>query len=162
MGFLDLKDKVFTNQADSPAAQNVSPVILQAEQSLRNAANDTKNAVFELGMQYYEANKDNADAAFSSQIERIKECTGKEALWELYRLELDGKTKCDSCGAIITSDSAFCNKCGKPITQRDYSGIGINKPNENGTAAASGTCPSCGAPLADDAMFCEKCGTKVR
>ena len=69
-----------------------------------------------------------------------------------------GKTLCEHCGAIITSDSAFCNKCGGKIEPRDFSAIGAG-PDEH--EAMQSLCPTCGSPLVEGAVFCEKCGNRV-
>lgn len=161
MGFLDLKGKTNTNQNDS-SAQNTESLIREAELNLGKAAEDTRAAIYELGQKYFEANRDKGDSEYKDCIGKIESLLEKEELWKLYRLDIEGKTKCDSCGAIITSDSAFCNKCGKPIAARDFSILGINKTDQVEKQEESSVCPSCGASLVDGAMFCEKCGTKIR
>lgn len=50
------------------------------------------------------------------------------------------KTICPTCGTENDKDSAFCKKCGAPLSKK---------------------CPNCGADLDPDALFCDKCGTKL-
>ncbi len=137
---------------------SISPDIQKAEQKCREAENNVNGALLELGKKYYEASKDNSDSQFADLIAKISSCIDSEKLWKQYRLFLEGKMKCEKCGAIITSDSAFCNKCGTSITPLDFSSLRMNGSN---TSVSDSVCPSCGASLVADAMFCEKCGHKI-
>lgn len=49
---------------------------------------------------------------------------------------------CLNCGAEISSDAAFCVKCGTPVQQRKR-------------------CLKCGADILPSSLFCRKCGTAV-
>lgn len=138
---------------------SVSPEIQQAEKNCNMAESAVNAAMLALGKKYYEENKENSASEYAEQITEVTECIKKESLWKQYRLTLEGKMKCEKCGAIITSDSAFCNKCGTSIKPLDFSSLGINSPDTSNTI---NSCPSCGAPLVSDAMFCEKCGHRLR
>lgn len=140
--------------------QQASSAVFQAAQSCKAAQDAVNEAVQSLGRMYFEANQNNTESEFYSQISNVKECIEKEKLWNLYRLSLEDKTQCDNCGAIITADSVFCNKCGASIKPRDFSVIGIARMQSN-NSTSSGVCPSCGNPLVSGAMFCEKCGYKL-
>lgn len=50
------------------------------------------------------------------------------------------KTVCPACGTENDENSAFCKKCGAPLSKK---------------------CPNCGADLDADAVFCDKCGKKI-
>lgn len=155
MGILnDLKPNK-TNTTDNNV---VTPAVSQAQQGYENAEQDTLKAIQALGKAVYEAEKDNTASPFFANIKKIKECIEKEYLWQLYQLSLEGKTKCESCGAIITSDSIFCNKCAAKIPERDFSVIGMMSEFQT---KEQNVCPNCGCPLIDGAVFCEKCGTKI-
>ena len=160
MGLFDARQPVQVNVTNQEPLSVMPSAIFQADQSCKAAEDAVKEAVQSLGRMYFEANQDNAESEFYSQISNVKECIEKEKIWHLYRLSLEDKTQCDSCGAVITADSAFCNKCGAGIKPRDFSVIGISQmqPNNN---TSSGVCPSCGSPFVAGAMFCEKCGCKV-
>ncbi len=159
MGLRDLIPNTTMNQTNASTATPVSPQAAQAEQNHKAAAEAIKNAVYALGQKYFEANKDKETADFYDEVVAFKECMEKEELWHQYRLSLDGKTLCEHCGAIITSDSAFCNKCGGTIAERDFSSIGMNAQPD--AAPATKTCPACGTPVTEGAMFCEKCGSAI-
>lgn len=49
-------------------------------------------------------------------------------------------TVCPSCGAGLSADSKFCNKCGAKVIS---------------------VCPGCGAPLTPGSKFCSQCGTQL-
>ncbi len=156
MGLFDSKGSGKQVDANNSAPAAISNV----ERNISDVQNALKEAYIELGKKYYESNKDNVSAEFASQASKIKELIGKEELWQQYSLSIDGKVKCESCGAIITSDSLFCNKCGGSIKPRDFSSLGVasEQPVESITVKK---CPSCGSPLVEGAMFCEKCGQKL-
>lgn len=148
------------NGITSGAQKNpaVSPEIQQADHNCSEAESAANTAMLALGKKYYEENKENSASEYAEQISEVTACLKKESLWKQYRLTLEGKMKCEKCGAIITSDSAFCNKCGTSIEPLDFSSLGLKTPD---TTTTSNSCPSCGAPLISDAMFCEKCGHKI-
>lgn len=156
MGLFDTKQSARGNATN----QEPSLAILQADQSCKAAKDAVMHALQSLGRMYFEANQNNTESEFYSQITNVKEYMEKEKLWNLYRLSLQDKTQCDKCGAVITADSAFCNKCGAGIKPRDFSAIGISQLQTNNDIS-SNACPSCGSPLVDGAMFCEKCGHKL-
>lgn len=131
------------------------------EIACRDAEAAVNTAIQELGKAYYEGNKDNEDSEYYEQIVSIKKYIDKAKLWNLYRLSLDGKTKCEKCGAILTDDSVFCNKCGSPIEASDFSSLMRAGYNTTGASNAA-VCPVCGRPIAAGAIFCESCGTKIQ
>lgn len=123
---------------------------------------DTQNALLALGNRVFDAEKDDPSSVYCSEIAIVRECKEKEKLHELYQLSLEGKTKCDSCGAIITADSIFCNKCAAKVPERDFSAIGVvSKPQSKTREVETNVCPQCGSSLSKGALFCEKCGTKI-
>ena len=158
MGLFGEKTTFGNNRSDMNRYQTAASPVGQAEQKYHEIHNEIENAYFELGRAYFEKNKDNEESDFSEQITYIKEKIKEETLWRQYYLSLVGKTLCEHCGAIITSDSAFCNKCGGKIEPRDFSAIGAG-PDEH--EAMQSLCPTCGSPLVEGAVFCEKCGNRV-
>lgn len=101
-----------TNQAPSPD-------ISQADQRCKAAEDAVNEAIQNLGRMYFETNQNNTESEFYGQVSNVKECIEKAKLCYLYRLNLEDKTQCDSCGAIITADSAFCEKCGCKLSGGD-------------------------------------------
>ena len=138
-----------------------------AEQGLANAQQKIKDAIFELGKVYYEKNKEEEVADFIEDIQTINKYYEEEHLWTQYKYSLEDKMLCDSCKAIITSDSAFCNKCGSPVKLPDFTPI-IGKPTNveapkpvEVEASKPAACPKCGRELVKGAMFCEGCGERI-
>ena len=137
--------------------------IAEAENGWLKAKKSLDDAIYELGKVCFEANKDNTASEFATQIEAINTRNKEEYIWHQYRLSLDGQRMCDSCNSVITSDSAFCNRCGKAITPIDFSSILATTNNKQpaNNINQGQSCPKCGKKLVEGAMFCEACGTKV-
>lgn len=142
----------------------INSEIAQADAKCKEAQNNLSAAFYELGKKYFEDQKDSDNNEYISQISEIKNLIEKEVLCTQYRLSFEGKMRCESCKAIITSDSAFCNKCGTPITPWDFSSI-VGAPQsepkviqEAEPAPKQNVCPKCGASTVPGAAFCEKCG----
>lgn len=134
--------------------------IERAESSWREAELAVKSAMQELGRAYFEANKDHAEAEYYEQVTHIQKCMENEILWHQYRLSLEGKLQCEKCGAVITSNSLFCNQCGNPVRAWDFSSLCIEVSINENTANQS-VCRKCGKPLVAGAAFCEACGAEV-
>lgn len=160
MALFDTKQNAQVNSQNNEVNKGISLAMSQTDNNYQSARETVKEEICSLGKQYFEANKDNTDSEFYNQISIIKECIEKEKLWYQYRLSLEGKLQCDSCKAIITADSAFCNKCGASIKPQDFTLIGI-PANQQGYIPSLGVCPSCGSSLVPGAAFCEKCGHKL-
>ena len=134
----------------------------EAENGWMKAKKSMDDAIYELGKVYFEENKDNTESEFTTQIETISAKTKEEYIWHQYRLSLDGQRMCDSCNSFITSDSAFCNRCGKAVTRIDFSSIfGTTNSMQETNNTNQGCCPKCGKTLVEGALFCEACGTKI-
>ncbi len=165
MGLVDDIKVNMSNLSGQPAKNNTVPAgswgVTKAEQGFVNAQEATREAILALGKTVYEKEKDSKDSDYAEDIKAVGKCLENEKLWQLYRLSLDDKTMCDSCGAIITADSVFCNKCAASVPARDFSPIGIGSPAPADNQSNANVCPNCGTPLLDGAVFCEKCGTKV-
>jgi len=151
---------IFNSKQAGTSEQAMTSAIVQADQNCQNASAAVNQAIFELGKKYYEMNSANPEAEFQELVAIVNETRNKEILWHQYRLSLEGKMKCEKCGAIITSDSAFCNKCGVSIKPLDFSLIMPTQPKQDSNPVAK-VCPSCGNPINDGDVFCEKCGQKI-
>lgn len=142
--------------------------IREAENGWMAAKQAIDAATLELGRAYFEANRENTDSEFATQVETVNRRIKEEYLWHQYRLSLDGQRMCDSCKSFITSDSAFCNRCGATVAPIDFSPImGVVKstqsviPVNQIPAKPVLNCPKCGKKLLEGARFCEACGTKI-
>ena len=165
MGLIDdIKTNVHNLSGQTVANRTVPSgtwAATKAEQGFVKAQESTREALLLLGKTVYEKEKDNKGSAYAEDIKTLGECLEKEKLWHLYSLSLDEKTMCDSCGAVITADSVFCNKCGASVPERDFTAIGIGTTAPAEYQSNANVCPNCGQPLSEGAEFCEKCGTKI-
>lgn len=71
--------------------------------------------------------------------------TDKEKINDIKNINI-----CPNCGAEVSRDSRFCDKCGTEI---------VRKTSED-TGKPAKVCPNCGQPLEDGALFCGNCGTR--
>ena len=150
-----------TPKTEAPDENNTK--IREAETGWMKAKKSIDDAIYELGKAYFEANKGNTTSEFAVQIQTVNNKISEEYLWHQYRLSLEGQRLCDSCHSFITSDSAFCNRCGAPVAPIDFSTITGNTNNMQAAdnAGQGAWCPKCGKKLVEGAMFCEACGTKI-
>nr|WP_297706780.1 zinc ribbon domain-containing protein [uncultured Butyrivibrio sp.] len=156
MGLFDSR----THNQQMKANDVASSAISNADSNIADVEIAVKDAFLVLGEQYFEANKNNQDAEYYAQVEKIKELKDKKDLWQQYKLSLEGKAICENCNSVISSDSAYCNRCGSAIKPRDFSVLGIAAA-QSSSSVISRTCPQCGSRLVEGAMFCEKCGQKL-
>lgn len=149
MKFFDEK-KLFRMDA---AAQD--PAIAKADEGCRKAEAAVTDALLALGRAYFEANRENPESEHREEIAQIAASMDREKLWRQYRLSLEGEVLCENCGTTVTSDSAFCKKCGSPMKTWDFSALEIE------SAPGASVCKSCGASIAEGSAFCESCGARV-
>lgn len=146
MGLFDTNGQTKAQNPD-PAAQTAAPAIAQADSSCAAADAALSEALKALGQMCFEANENDPDSDYAAKVAEIKRCIEKAKLCRQYRLSLEGKALCESCGAVVTADSLFCNMCGAKMARRDFSSLNV--------------CPSCGRPYPQGAAFCEMCGYKL-
>lgn len=137
--------------------------IREVENSWMMVKKSMNDAIYELGKAYFEANKDNTASEFAAQIETLNNKAKEEYIWHQYRLSLEGQRMCDKCNSFITADSAFCNRCGAPVTPLDFSSIlgTTNNVQAANNSNQGQSCPKCGKKLVEGATFCEACGTRI-
>lgn len=141
-----------------PGIMPRDPAIARADAGCREAETAVTEALLVLGRTYFEANRDKPDGEYHKQVAQIVAAMDKEKLWRQYRLSLEGQALCEACGTVVTADSLFCKKCGKPMKKWDFTGLGVDVEPAPGEGAV---CKACGAPLAPGSAFCEECGAKV-
>lgn len=62
---------------------------------------------------------------------------------------------CSKCDLTFPDASAFCKKCGGPISDDEVTIVTVRN---GGKASSELTCPSCGKPHREGAVFCKGCG----
>lgn len=65
----------------------------------------------EIGKQYYEQHKEDAEPAFA-EIALIKEALEEIEALKSEIADLKGLKRCQSCGTALNVDDVFCKKCG--------------------------------------------------
>ena len=146
------------NVYESPAENQA---ILQADNYLRDTDHKISEAFQSLGEAYYEKNKGTDSTEFAEELKNITELQSKAHLLRQYRLNLEGKVRCENCNAIVTSESLFCNMCGKEIIKYDFSSLGVNAVASAQKGNEIAHCPNCGEEVIPGAKFCEKCGYRI-
>jgi hypothetical protein len=132
--------------------------------SLQKANSDNKKKIEQLyaaiGKAYYEAHKNDADAAEAATMAEITTLLAQIAENDEKIKQIKGVTKCANCGADIASDAMFCNNCGTKVVRETAA-----PAPEAGVAAApvveKSVCPTCGQPVAPGNLFCNNCGAKL-
>lgn len=85
----------------------------------------------EIGKQYYDQHKEDAEPQFA-EMTLIKEALEEIEALKKEIAELKGLKKCQSCGAALNMEDAFCNKCGAKYEEPEqevYTGevVSVNK-----------------------------------
>ena len=104
-----------SNTSTTQRAPETAPEIRMAEESCKSAKMAINDAMLALGKTVYEAEKEKTDSAFKEEIALVTDRIKKSELWKQYRLTLEGKMKCEACGAELVDDAMFCEKCGHKL-----------------------------------------------
>ena len=142
----------------SAVAQNTKNLADTA--SLQKANSDNKKKIEQLytaiGKAYYEAHKNEADAAEAATMAEITALLAQIEENDEKIKQLKGVTKCESCGADVPADAAFCNNCGTKVVKP------VAAPAvEAASVSDQRLCPTCGNAVGEDNLFCNNCGTKL-
>lgn len=83
----------------------------------------------EIGKQYYEQHKEDAEPVFP-EITLIKSALEEIEALKSEVADLKGMKKCQSCGAAMNVTDAFCNQCGAKYEEAEkevYTGEVVSK-----------------------------------
>lgn len=140
---------------------------------------EVNNAYISIGKKYMELHADSPSEEFAESVETIKTKSERAEKFRELLASLDDKQTCSGCGAEISRDQKFCDKCGAKVELKEVPIIeGFNDapvqeetPAEGEiidaettpaeTAPAGNFCEKCGSPLTEGQNFCEKCGAKI-
>ena len=130
--------------------------------SLQKTNSDNKKKIEQLytaiGKAYYEAHKNEADAAEAATMAEITALLAQIEENDEKIKQLKGVTKCESCGADVPADAAFCNNCGTKVVRETPAAAPVV---EAAPAIEQRLCPTCGQPVGKDNLFCNNCGAKL-
>ena len=74
-----------------------------------------KEVYLKIGEQAYQAYKGGGDSAYAESCAQITEMEVKIKELSDKVLELKNSSKCPSCGAEVSKETAFCPKCGAKL-----------------------------------------------
>lgn len=135
---------------DRPSANEFKEDVY--EEKLRELKAQRIRIVRQIGEKFIEENA-GIDMTPTPYADLFSQLTGTEDEMNLTlkrQLASKGLRKCESCGAELPINSAFCNMCG--AKQGDL---------ETEVVTASKICPKCGASLEEGDAFCISCGYKL-
>lgn len=142
----------------SAVAQNTKNLADTA--SLQKANSDNKKKIEQLyaaiGKAYYENHKNDSTAEEAAAMAEITALLAQIEENDEKIKQLKGVTKCESCGADVPADAAFCNNCGTKVVKPVAAPAAEAAP-----VSDQRLCPTCGQPVGKDNMFCNNCGAKL-
>ena len=130
--------------------------------SLQKTNSDNKKKIEQLytaiGKAYYEAHKNEADAAEAATMAEITALLAQIDENNEKIKQMKGVTKCANCGEDIAPDAMFCNNCGTKVVRETPAAAPVV---EAAPAIEQRLCPTCGQPVGKDNLFCNNCGAKL-
>lgn len=130
--------------------------------SLQKTNSDNKKKIEQLytaiGKAYYEAHKNEADAAEAATMAEITALLAQIDENNEKIKQIKGVTKCANCGEDIAPDAMFCNNCGTKVVRETPAAAPVV---EAAPAIEQRLCPTCGQPVGKDNLFCNNCGAKL-
>lgn len=165
MGFLDqMKDiagKV-GNTVEKGAKSISDSSKKMAEKSkikseLSQVESELNSAYVSIGKVYFEKLRKNPEPECANAVDIIIKNASRAEQLKAQLNTLEDKIPCASCGASISRDQKFCDKCGAKVNMPSYS-----EPAEPviQPAPSGKVCSECGAPADEDQLFCQQCGKK--
>ncbi len=104
--------------------------------------------MFQLGKEYFEANKDNPNDPYINIINNIKDAYHRIDVYKEDVRRAKGMRACPNCGRDVAMNALFCSACGSQIPAAPLSDY-------------SRKCSVCGADIPDGSSFCSKCGAQA-
>lgn len=124
--------------------------LMQLNSDMDNLNAEYNRLVSKLGERYLDYNYNKDDDSFAGDIvDEIKSMDNRLILLDKQQYGFYGIRLCEKCGAELSIDSSFCNKCGadQPELQKEV-------------IYANGKCPKCGNHISAGDTFCLTCGRK--
>ncbi len=150
MAFFEQLGKKITDAGQNVAQQTRNFAdVTQLNNEIAEKEKKIRELFTSIGQSYYENHKNDADAEEKNKIEVITALY--EGIIESNEKikQIKGIVKCQSCGADIPYDAAFCNVCGTKVQEL----------NEDRTEQK--ICPACNKPVPKENLFCNYCGAKI-
>ncbi len=178
MGFMDSVKGFAEKVGDSVerGAKSVSDSSKKMQEKSRikkeiaNLEAEVNASYFAIGKKYFEMNSSAPGQEYAESVDNIIKSGDRLEKFKLLLASLDDKMACSGCGADVTRNQKFCDKCGAKVEFPEvpiiegYNDAPAAAPVEQPEAApqpVASFCPSCGAKLEAGQNFCEKCGAKI-
>lgn len=87
---------------------------------------------------------------YEETILELEKLEARKEILEKRKLALQNLRKCEKCGAVLSLDSMFCNKCGEKLEEIAPE-VMTDAP----------LCPSCKKPIEEGSTFCTHCGASI-
>lgn len=118
------------------------------------------SAYISIGKVYFDRIADSPESECANAVETI--VTKGERIEQLRKIlnSLEDKIPCPSCGADITKNQKFCDKCGAKIEEVIIPEKAEPVPETTAEQLNTKTCPECGTSAEADQLFCQNCGAK--
>lgn len=145
MGFKDALKTGIVSTTENKRVKELQDKVTELER-------EKKEKMYQFGCGYFERNK-KADVTIMDEFTKefiltVNEVTEQIELLNKKKLYIEGMRICKNCGAILSADSVFCNKCG-------------NKLEKLSEEIRGYYCGNCGYELEEQAVFCPNCGKRV-
>ena len=122
---------------------------------------EVNSAYISIGKVYFEKLRENPEPECSNAVDTI---TKNGARLEQLRNQLNSledKIPCANCGASLSKEQKFCDKCGAKVIVPSYSETAEPIIQPAPAEKPSGkVCSECGTPADEDQLFCQQCGKK--
>ena len=110
--------------------------------------------LLQIGQITFDQYTENPDSPITGLVTQINEAKSRIEVHSAEIRKLKGYAKCESCGAEVPPDNAFCAGCGARLEAAP-------EP-DNVQSTGGAVCSNCGATVPEDMAFCTGCGTKVQ
>lgn len=145
----DLFDKTTANKSD----------ISKLEFKIKQEQTEMKKMFMQIGLKYYENYRDDSHEELLPLCNVVDESNRVIDMCKKQVNYILGIQLCPSCGAKLSLDSLFCNKCGFNLNEEEKEESEEIKEISDKEIIK---CRECGSEILDDSVYCANCGAKVR
>lgn len=121
MAFLDDLSRKLTQVGQEAASQTkVFAETTRINAKISDEERQLDAMFLQLGRNFFEANKDNPNAAFAESINNIKDALHRIDMYKSDIRRARGVVTCPQCGAEVSINVQFCSYCGSRMPQPDF------------------------------------------